>query len=120
MPGVGCPGERQDSDGASKREHDLRRRGAGIQSNPGDQRMTYHFHVRREQRKALIDDRVLPAEGAHIAVPAQTRVATVLYECRDLKVNGGHLLEMKKRNIAHAEQTGSSRSRSLTMACHTS
>src|SRR5262249_14440857 len=65
--------------------------------------MLQYFRVCGEQREALIDNLVLAAELSDVAVPAHSRKAAILNECRSFAMIGHHLFKMPQRNIADTE-----------------
>ena len=98
------PGKRQHPDRAGEGEHHLRRGRVQPRGRLGDDRMGHRLAVGGQQREALIADAALAAEGAHLAVPAQHRIAAVLHEGRRLGMSAGHLLQVVERHIAHPDQ----------------
>ena len=72
----------------------LGRRRVELRGESCDEGMAQDFDICREYREALIDDVSLAAEGAHIAVPAATGLASVLDECRRFRMGPGHLLQL--------------------------
>ena len=79
-------------------EDQLRDAGVEMACDFMDQRVADDFDVRGEQRKALVGDVVLAAEGADFAVPSEASEAAVLHE-------GGwfrHLLKMMEADVADA------------------
>src|SRR5471030_1966160 len=78
-------------------------------------RMIDDFHVGGEQGEALVNDVVLAAKGAYIAVPAEAGITAVLYERWNVVVKGDHLLKMVQAHIANAKKP---RSAAITLGHH--
>src|ERR1700720_1991897 len=70
--------------------------------------MRQHLLIGGKKGKSLINNFVLAAEQSHAAVPAQARVAAVLYERGKFSASSDHLLQMAQRNVAYPEQASTS------------
>src|SRR5205807_1432437 len=78
--GVGGAGQRQNSYRVGEGKQDLGGSCVQARGKFTNQWMMNNFHVRGEQREALINDLALLAELSYFAVPAGAREAAVLYE----------------------------------------
>ena len=115
MLGAGCSCQRQHPNLAGESEDHLRWSYVGLCGEAGDQRVFEHIHIRGEQREALVENLVLAAEAAHLAIPTGDRKATVLHKGGQFSAGGDHVLQMLQRHVADSEEAGAA---GITLPAH--